>query len=61
MAEPESYEEARASELRRYAFLCGEFRDALILAKIPTDLANGLVADWFTEELAMEDIGVDDD
>lgn len=52
MAEPDlTYEQARAGELRQLAYLCGEFRDALMLAKIPSFLADDLVRAWFCDEL----------
>lgn len=50
--EADTYEQARASELRKVAYLCGEFRDALIAVRMPTELANQLVATWFEDELA---------
>lgn len=56
-----TYEELRARELRQLAFLAGEFRDALMAARIPTDAANDLLCAWFDDELSGGEGAYDDD
>lgn len=40
-------QERSAEDLRRDAYLCGEFWDALKAAKIPDDLAGDLARYWY--------------